>query len=184
MGTSDGVLDAKLYCAYNQTTMKGTNTQNAVSNFSIPLRKPHAHLPHPRLSFIRIPCNSDRPEIKAIDLTGACPIDYIFDGLEKHKEWLKDNLNILNRDDDTKTFNWDYSTLVGVSADSLGKDSGEWRADYVMLTCQNQNAGKYSFKHISCSNTGGLREISLEQTASGTCSGRPILRDCISKKQY
>ncbi len=168
MGNFYGVLDTNLCCVYSPTKMTATDTQIALPNFPIPLRKPDAQPPHPRLSFIRIPCNYTLLEVVTINLTKACPNKYIFDSLKEHKKWLKDNLKILKHDSDTKTFNWEYSTLVGVSADSLGKNSGVWRADYVMFTCQNQNAGKCTFKHsILVRILGGFREISLEETASG-----------------
>ncbi len=163
MEKSYGMPDTNLCCVYSQTTMKATDTQVALSKLPIPLHKPNAPPPRPHLSFIRIPCNFNGLQVVTMNLTNACPIDYIFDSLEKHKEWLKDNLNILKDDGDTKTFNWEYSTLIGISADSLGKDSRGWRADYVMLTCQNQNAGKCTFKHsILVRILGGLRETSQE----------------------
>ena len=87
---------------------------------------------------IRIPCDGSPLQETILPLKTLYPDEYSNNYLETEKRLGR--IPETWRCDDRKSFDWLSRSLIAIYADSLGKDSGEWRADYLMYTCLNRQS--------------------------------------------
>lgn len=89
------------------------------------------------LKIVRIPYDGSPSTAEAVALTEIGPGGTSLDECIEQEKWL----TCFPKIKESQAFSWKHRSLVGVTAENLGRSSGDWKADYLMYTCQDKQAG-------------------------------------------
>lgn len=92
------------------------------------------------LKVVRIPCDDTPCTIETFSLARLGPDDFSLEVWRDAEKCLTCFPRIWKSHNSSQNFSWKYRSLIGVTAASLGENSGEWKADYLMYTCQDKEA--------------------------------------------